>query len=92
MNFNIYNLLRDNIKRIINNKTSENQCDLDIKIRLDNNENALGSPLTKWYHRYPDSDQSKLKDAIGMVKNILTIHHSEDLCMVLIVCSYSLLI
>ena len=71
MNFNIYNLLRDNIKRIINNKTSENQCDLDIKIRLDNNENALGSPLTKWYHRYPDSDQSKLKDAIGMVKNIL---------------------
>jgi histidinol-phosphate aminotransferase len=71
MNIDIHNLLRDNIKTFIEKKSIENQDTDGIKIRLDKNENALGSPLTKWYHRYPDSSQLKLKEAIGIVKNIL---------------------
>jgi histidinol-phosphate aminotransferase len=70
MNIDIHNLLRDNIKTFIEKKSIENQDTDGIKIRLDKNENALGSPLTKWYHRYPDSSQLKLKEAIGIVKNI----------------------
>lgn len=37
---------------------------------LDANENSLGSPLTKWYNRYPDPHQIKLKEAISKVKTI----------------------
>lgn len=70
MNMDIYSLLRNNIKKIVEKKSTENQDADGIKIRLHKNENALGSPLTKWYHYYPDSEQLKLKEAIAMVKNI----------------------
>ena len=37
---------------------------------LDANENSLGSPLRKWYNRYPDPHQQQLKAAISRVKNV----------------------
>ena len=74
MNIDIHNLLRENIKTFIEKISIENQDANVIKIRLDKNENALGSPLTKWYHRYPDSAQLKLKESIGMVKNISVVN------------------
>jgi histidinol-phosphate aminotransferase len=39
---------------------------------LDANENSLGSPLLKWYNRYPDPYQQKVKAAISQVKSVDT--------------------
>lgn len=41
-----------------------------VKIRLDKNENAFGSPFTKWFHRYPDTGNVKLREALSSVKNV----------------------
>jgi histidinol-phosphate aminotransferase len=37
---------------------------------LDANENSIGSPTIKWYNRYPDPTQHKIKEKISKVKNI----------------------
>ena len=42
----------------------------EAQIFLDANENSLGSPLTKWYNRYPDPHQWKVKEALGKIKGI----------------------
>ncbi|HEY2721501.1 MAG TPA: histidinol-phosphate transaminase, partial [Chitinophagaceae bacterium] len=34
------------------------------------NENSLGSPLTKWYNRYPDPHQLKVKEKLSQVKRV----------------------
>lgn len=67
MNFEINNLIRKNIQDIITANNQENNN--EIKIRLDKNENSLGSPLPKWYNRYPDFYQKKLKENIANIKN-----------------------
>lgn len=67
MNFEINNLIRKNIQEIIiANKQEDNY---EIKFRLDKNENRLGSPLPKWYNRYPDFQQLVLKEKIANIKN-----------------------
>ena len=37
---------------------------------LDANENSLGSPLTRWYNRYPDPHQWKVKEALAKIKGM----------------------
>jgi histidinol-phosphate aminotransferase len=37
---------------------------------LDANENSLGSPLIKWYNRYPDPMQWKIKEKISKIKQV----------------------
>ncbi len=37
---------------------------------LNQNENALGSPLTKWYNRIPERNNENLLNAIALVKKI----------------------
>lgn len=39
-------------------------------ILLDANENSFGSPLKKWYHRYPDPQFKQLKEAIANIKRV----------------------
>jgi histidinol-phosphate aminotransferase len=57
----------------------------DAKILLDANENSLGSPLTKWYNRYPDPYQQKLKEKLAFVKQIeanqIFIGNGSDECI-----------
>jgi histidinol-phosphate aminotransferase len=57
----------------------------DAKILLDANENSLGSPLTKWYNRYPDTYQQKLKEKLAFVKQIaanqIFIGNGSDECI-----------
>jgi histidinol-phosphate aminotransferase len=52
---------------------------------LDANENSLGSPLTKWYNRYPDPYQHKLKEKLAFVKQIaanqIFIGNGSDECI-----------
>jgi histidinol-phosphate aminotransferase len=68
--FNLDNLLRPNIKNLAPYASARDEFSGNAKVFLDANENSLGSPLHKWYNRYPDPHQSKLKQAIDKVKNV----------------------
>lgn len=68
--FNLNNLTRENIKNLIPYSSARDEFSGDAKVFLDANENSLGSPLTKWYNRYPDPHQQKLKESIGFIKSI----------------------
>jgi histidinol-phosphate aminotransferase len=68
--FNLNNLLRENIKNLKPYSSARDEFHGEAKVFLDANENSLGSPLTKWYNRYPDPYQHQLKEKIFAVKNI----------------------
>ena len=70
MNFEINNLIRKNIQDIITANNQENNN--ETKIKLHKNENSLGSPLPKWYNRYPDFYQKILKENIAKELNVET--------------------
>jgi histidinol-phosphate aminotransferase len=42
----------------------------EASVFLDANENSLGSPLVKWYHRYPDPLQWKVKEKLSFIKQV----------------------
>jgi len=68
--FNLNNLTRNNIKCLTPYSSARDEFKGDASVFLDANENSLGSPLMKWYNRYPDPYQWKLKEAIRNVKGI----------------------
>ncbi len=70
MNFDLNKITRENIKKLIPYSSARDEYSGTAKVFLDANENSLGSPLTKWYNRYPDPYQHKLKEAISKVKNV----------------------
>lgn len=72
MSFNLNNLIRENIKLLKPYSSARDEFSGDAKVFLDANENSLGSPLKKWYNRYPDPHQQKVKKALSFVKNIPT--------------------
>jgi len=74
MNFNLNNLLRENIKQLIPYSSARDEFSGEAKVFLDANENSLGSPLPKWYNRYPDPHQHTLKEAISKIKGIAPEH------------------
>lgn len=83
--FNLDNLVRDNIKRLVPYSSARDEFSGEAKVFLDANENSLGSPLPKWYNRYPDPYQHKLKNVISTVKGIAAEHiflgHGSDECI-----------
>ena len=72
MNFDINKLVRENVKKVKPYSSARDEFSGEAKVFLDANENSLGSPLTKWYNRYPDPHQQKLKAEISTIKNIET--------------------
>ncbi|MCU7695554.1 histidinol-phosphate transaminase [Haoranjiania flava] len=74
MSFSVEKLLRENIKRLQPYSSARDEFSGEAKIFLDANENSLGSPLLKWYNRYPDPHQVALKNAISTIKNIAREH------------------
>src|ERR1700733_12950732 len=72
--FNLDKLLRDNIRQLVPYSSARDEFQGEAKVFIDANENSLGSPLTRWYNRYPDPHQWKLKEAIGRVKGIPPAH------------------
>ncbi len=72
--FDLNKLTRENIKTLEAYSSARDEFSGDAKVFLDANENSLGSPLTKWYNRYPDPHQQKVKDALSTIKNIGTEH------------------
>ncbi|MEP6746109.1 MAG: histidinol-phosphate transaminase [Bacteroidota bacterium] len=74
MSFDINNLLRKNIKNLVAYSSARDEFKGEANIFLDANENSLGSPLIKWYNRYPDPLQWKVKEKLSAIKGIPAKH------------------
>jgi histidinol-phosphate aminotransferase len=68
--FNLDSLVRENIKRLIPYSSARDEFKGEASVFLDANENSLGSPVTKWYNRYPDPLQLKVKEKLSTIKGI----------------------
>jgi histidinol-phosphate aminotransferase len=72
MNFNLQNLVRENVKRLTPYSSARKEFVGTARIFLDANENNFGSPLRKNYHRYPDPLQLAIKEKVAEVNDIKT--------------------
>jgi len=85
MKFEIKKLVRPNIEILKAYSSAKEEYTGEAKILLDANENSLGSPLTKWYNRYPDPYQKKVKEKLAFIKQInasqIFIGNGSDECI-----------
>jgi len=85
MKFDLKKLVRPNIEILKAYSSAKEEYTGEAKILLDANENSLGSPLTKWYNRYPDPYQKKVKEKLALIKQIKTeqifIGNGSDECI-----------
>lgn len=72
--FNLEQLTRSNINKLTPYSSARDEFSGEAKVFLDANENSLGSPLTKWYNRYPDPHQQLVKAQLSKVKGIQPEH------------------
>lgn len=70
MTFDLNSLLRDNIKKLVPYSSARDEFKGEANIFLDANENSLGSPLSKWFNRYPDPLQLKVKEKLSDIKGV----------------------
>ena len=70
MQFDIKKIVRPNIEKLKPYSSAKDEYSGVASVLLDANENSLGSPLTKWYNRYPDPYQKEIKDKLAVIKNI----------------------
>jgi histidinol-phosphate aminotransferase len=89
MDFDINKLVRANIKKLKPYASARSEFSGTAKVFLDANENSFGSPLTKWYNRYPDPLQWELKKKISAIKNIapenILLGNGSDECIDLLI-------
>jgi histidinol-phosphate aminotransferase len=85
MSFDLVNLLRENIKTLVPYSSARDEFHGEAKVFLDANENSIGSPLTKWYNRYPDPHQLKIKEKLSVIKGVpanqIFIGNGSDECI-----------
>jgi histidinol-phosphate aminotransferase len=72
--FDLHNIIRPNIKNLVPYSSARDEFTGEAKVFLDANENSLGSPLLKWYNRYPDPHQQALKEKLSQIKGIAPAH------------------
>ena len=68
--FNVDVLVRPNIRTLKPYSSARDEFNGNASVFLDANENSLGSPLVKWYNRYPDPLQLKVKEKISFIKKV----------------------
>ena len=68
--FDINNILRENIKRLVPYSSARDEYQGEASVFLDANENAFGSPLEQQFNRYPDPLQYNLKKRITEIKGV----------------------
>lgn len=90
--FHLQSLIRDNIKNLVAYSSARDEFSGEAKVFLDANENSLGSPLTKWYNRYPDPHQLAIKQKLAIIKSIPVEHiflgNGSDECIDLLFRSF----
>jgi len=83
--FDIQKITRPNIKTLKPYSPARDEFSGEASAFLDANENSLGSPLIKWYNRYPDPHQVKVKQALGNIKalspNQIFLGNGSDECI-----------
>ncbi len=72
MEFNLENLVRENIKRLTPYSSARKEFSGVANIFLDTNENSFGSPIEPNYHRYPDPLQLKIKEIVAEWNGVKT--------------------
>ena len=70
MDFDVKKLVRPNIEKLKAYSSAKDEFTGQADVLLDANENSLGSPLTKWYNRYPDPYQKQVKEKIAFIKKL----------------------
>lgn len=89
MSFDINNIIRPNIKNLIPYSSARDEFKGEASVFLDANENSFGSPLTKWYNRYPDPMQRKVKEKLSEIKGVPVDHiflgNGSDECIDLLI-------
>lgn len=68
--FDLDKLIRPNIKDLKPYSSARDEFKGEASVYLDANENSLGSPLMKWYNRYPDPLQWKVKEKLSAIKRV----------------------
>ena len=90
--FQLKDLIRENIKKLTPYSSARDEFSGEAKVFLDANENSLGSPLTKWYNRYPDPHQRAIKQKLSVIKGIAAEHiflgNGSDECIDLLFRSF----
>ena len=74
MQFDLNQITRKNIQLLKPYSSARDEFSGEAKVFLDANENSLGSPLTKWYNRYPDPHHVQLRNKIAAIKGIVPEH------------------
>lgn len=89
MNFDLNQLIRPNIRQLTPYSSARDEFHGEANIFLDANENSLGSPLTKWYNRYPDPLQTKVKERLSVIKGVpagnIFLGNGSDECIDLLI-------
>jgi len=89
MTFNLDKLIRENIKQLKPYSSARSEFSGKANIFLDANENSFGSPLMKWYNRYPDPLQIQVKEKISTIKGVaveqMLLGNGSDECIDLII-------
>ena len=90
--FDVQKLVRENIKNLAPYSSARDEFSGTAKVFLDANENSFGSPLTKWYNRYPDPHQVAVKAALSLIKSVsaeqIFIGNGSDECIDLLFRSF----
>lgn len=83
--FNLEALLRPHIRSLVPYASARDEFSGTASVYLDANENSYGSPLTKWYHRYPDPHQLQIKEKLSAIKavpaNQIFLGNGSDECI-----------
>jgi histidinol-phosphate aminotransferase len=87
--FDLNRIIRPNIRELKPYSSARSEFSGMAKVFLDANENSFGSPLTKWYNRYPDPLQWELKKKISEIKKIppeqMLLGNGSDECIDLLI-------
>ncbi len=70
MEFNLNNILRENIKNLVPYSSARDEFKGEASVFLDANENSFGSPLPNQYNRYPDPLQLAVKTRLSEIKGV----------------------
>jgi histidinol-phosphate aminotransferase len=70
MSFDLNAIIRPNIRNLVPYSSARDEFKGEASVYLDANENSLGSPLIKWYNRYPDPLQWEVKKKLSLIKGI----------------------
>jgi len=80
---------RENILNLKPYSSARSEYSGEAHIFLDANENSFGSPLAKWYNRYPDPMQTEVKKKISAIKNVavenMLLGNGSDECIDLLI-------